>query len=252
MKLLIKIFSFLLLPVFVLAQTQQKEIDSLYEALQNSANDTVRMDITENLAFAFTESNSDSAISYYNKAAMLADRLGLKINEVGDLDMKGYILSTQRNYAQSLATFLKAKQIAEDPSSEKNTWHLPKGRTPRTERLIWLGWIYDDMGPLYEYTGNLDKELAGYQNAKSISQSIHNNGLLTYAYVGLARFYMITDKLDSALFYEKKAEAVIKYNGGKYGALPLNTLGKIYQKKGEPQFISKCIHKCNTDKSKSI
>jgi two-component system, NtrC family, sensor kinase len=233
MKLIIKTFLATILPVFVFAQTQQKEIDSLRAALQNSADDTLRMVITNNLAFAFTESNSDSAIFYYNKAAMLADKLGLKIDEVSELDMKGYILSTQRNYPQSLSTFLKAKKIAEDPASEKNTWHLPKGSTPRSERLEWLGWINNDMGPLYEYTGNFDNELAGYQNAKRIAQSIHNNGLLTYVYVGLAHFYMITNQLDSALFYEKKAEAVITYNGGKYGALPLNTLGKIYQKKGK-------------------
>ncbi|HEY5463192.1 MAG TPA: ATP-binding protein [Hanamia sp.] len=231
MNRFLKISCFLLLPAFAIAQQQQNKIDSLHLALQNAANDTMRMDINDALAFAFTESNSDSALFYYDKAARMADKLGLKIDEVSELDMKGYILSTRRNYPQSLATFLKAKKIAGDPASEKNTWHLPKGRTPRSERLEWLGWIYNDMGPLYEYTGNLNEEISGFQQARSIAESIHNKGLLTYAYSGLAHYYEITDQLDSALFYEKKAEALIHYNGDKYGAGPLNTLGKIYQKK---------------------
>jgi len=231
MNRFLKISCFLLLPAFAIAQQQQNKIDSLHLALQNAANDTMRMDINDALAFAFTESNSDSALFYYDKAAGMADKLGLKIDEVSELDMKGYVLSTRRNYPQSLATFLKAKRIAEDPASEKNTRHLPKGLTPRSERLEWLGWIYNDMGPLYEYTGNLNEEISGFQQARSIAESIHNKGLLTYAYSGLAHYYEITDQLDSALFYEKKAEALIHYNGGKYGASPLNTLGKIYQKK---------------------
>ena len=233
MNSFLKISLFLLLPVLAVAQTNQNEIDSLHLALQITTNDTIRMDLTDNLAFAFTESNSDSALFYYDKSAMLADKLGLKIDEVAKLDMKGYILSTRRNYPQSLATFLKAKKIAEDPASEKNTWHLPKDRTPRTERLEWLGWIYNDMGPLYEYTGNLNEEISGFQQARSIAESIHNIGLLTYVYNSLAQYYMNVGQLDSALLYEKQGEAVINYNGGKYGAIPLNTLGKIYQKKGD-------------------
>ncbi len=233
MNRFLKISWFLLLPGLAVAQTNQNEIDSIRTALQKVTNDTIRMDVIDKLAFAFTESNSDSALFYYDKSILLADKLRLRIDEVAKLDMKGYILSTRRNYPQSLATFLQAKKIAEDPASEKNTWHLPKGRTPRAERLEWLGWIYNDMGPLYEYTGNLNEEISGFQQARSIAESIQNIGLLTYAYNSLAHYFESTDQLDSALFYEKKAEAVINYNGGKYGAAPLNTLGKIYQKKGD-------------------
>ncbi len=44
MKLLLKISLLLLLPAFVQAQQQQKQLDSLYLALKNTANDTLRMD----------------------------------------------------------------------------------------------------------------------------------------------------------------------------------------------------------------
>ncbi len=233
MKPAIYILLFLLLPFFAKAQHNQKDNDSLHVAFQNAANDTIRMSIYGKLASSFTESNSDSALFYYDKEAMLADKLKLKIEEVAALDMKGYVLSTQRNYPQSLATFLKAKKIAEDPASEKNIWYLPRGETAYQQRLEWLGWIYNDMDLLYHNTGNLDEEISSIRQARSIAESIHNNGLLTYAYASLAKFFMNTDQLDSALFYEKKAEKVLSYNGGKWGGLPLNTLGKIYQKKGD-------------------
>jgi hypothetical protein len=206
------------MPAFVNAQHQQKQLDRLRMALDNTANDTMRMSAANDLAFAFTESNSDSALFYYDKTGGLADKMGLKIDEVSALDMKGYILSTKQNYPQSLGTFLEAKKIAEDPASEKNTWHLREGSTARTYRLKWLGWINNDMGPLYRYTGNLNKELSGYQQAKSIAESVHDDDLLTYVYSGLASFYTLTDKLDSALFYEKKAEKLILYDGGGYYA----------------------------------
>jgi two-component system, NtrC family, sensor kinase len=233
MKSFIKISSLLLLPVFVIAQHQQMQLDSLRRAVDLAANDTLKMDFTDNLAFAFTESNADSALYYYDKAAALADKLSLKIDEVSYLDMKGYILSTKQNYPASLAAFLIAKKIAEDPASEKNTWHLRKGATPNSDRLKWLGWIYNDMGPLYQFTGNQEKAFFGYQQAKSIAESVHDDDLLTYVCSSLADFYVRTDKLDSALFYEKKAEKLEFYDGGKYSADPYNALGRIYQKKGE-------------------
>jgi hypothetical protein len=149
-------------------------------AVDNAANDTMKMSATDDLAFAFTESNADSAIFYYDKATELADKLALKIQQVSFLDMKGYILSTKQNYPLSLATFLEAKKIAEDPASEKITWRVRKGSSPRNERLKWLGWINNDIGPLYEYTGNQDKELSGCQQAKSIAEFVHDDDLLTY------------------------------------------------------------------------
>jgi two-component system, NtrC family, sensor kinase len=233
MKCFVKISLCLLLPVFSIAQHQQRRLDSLRMAVDNAVNDTLRMDFTDNLAFAFTEANSDSALFYYDKAAQLADKLSLKIAEVSYLDMKGYILSTKQNYPASLATFLAAKKIAEDPSSEKNTWHLRKGATPKTERLKWLGWIDNDMGPLYQFTGNQDKAFSGYQQAKSIAEFVRDDALFTYVCSSLTDFYVRTNKLDSALFYEKKAEKLELYDGGKYSADPFNALGRIHQKKGE-------------------
>ena len=232
MKLFIKILLLLLLPAFVQAQQRQKQSDSLHLALKNADNDTIRMDVYNGLAYFFTESNADSAVFYFEKESLLASQLKLKINQTEALDMKGYILSKQGNYPKSLETFMQAMKIAEDPASEKNTWHLSKGRTPRFERLSWLGWVNTDIGPLYHSTGNADKEISGYLKAKSIAESIHNNYLLSFANAGLGRFYMDANKLDSALFFEKKAQEIFLKSGEKYGGYFLNTIGQIYQKQG--------------------
>ncbi len=243
MKTILKLLLLLLLPAITTAQNQQKKIDSLHQALIRADNDTTRMNVNDYLAFAFTEYNSDSALYYYSQAAVLADKLSLKIEELSELDMKAYILSTRRNYPASLATFLQAKKIAEDPASEKNILHTGKNETPRKKRLSWLGWIYNDIGPLYQYTHDSVQEISGYQKAKSIAESIHNDDLLTYVYNSLANFYMRNGKLDSALFYEKKAEPLIKYDGGKYGAVPFNTLGKIYEKTKQPALAVNAFEK---------
>jgi two-component system NtrC family sensor kinase len=232
MKAFVKIIPFLLLPLFVGAQLRQKQSDSLHLALKNAVNDKIRMSVYNGLAYFFSESNTDSAIFFFEKQSALAAQLKLKIDQVEALDMTGYLLSKQGNYPKSLETFMLAKKIAEDPASEKHIWHLPKGRTPEDERLIWLGWVNNDIGFLYHSTGEISKELSGYQQAKKIAESIHSNHLLSFVYQSLGVFYMNAGKLDSALFFEKKAQSVLMTSGELYGGVFLNTIGSIYQKQG--------------------
>ena len=119
MKRCITIMLFLVLPVFVSAQSKfiyilsdttlsgTQKLDSLQLALQNAANDTIRMDVYYNLALYYLETNRDSAVYYDNKSIALAKQLGLKMNEAAALSDKGYALIGLGNYPASLESLIR-------------------------------------------------------------------------------------------------------------------------------------------------
>ncbi len=219
-----------MLPVFASAQSGQKQLDSLQVALKNAANDTIRMEVYFRLGFFYMEINFDSSLIYLNQTIPLAQKLKLKINEARALNAKGYMFYKLGNYPRSLETFLQALKIAEDPASEKYTWNIPKGGTPRNERLYELGYIYHAMGHLYGRTGNTEKQIVNYFKALSLAESLQDTVLLALANMNLGSVYSKHNKLDSALLFEQKA---LRFKSiGKYDGVILNNIGNIYQQKG--------------------
>ncbi len=115
MKIFIKIPLLLLLPFFVSAQSDQKQLDSLQVALKNAANDTIRMDVYYQLGLFYNEINRDSSLFYLDQSIPIAQKLKLKLNEAQALDNKGYMLMHLGNYPRSLETFLQALKIERRP-----------------------------------------------------------------------------------------------------------------------------------------
>ena len=130
MKQFIKILLLLLLPAFVQAQQQHKELDSLRMALGNAANDTIRMDVYDQLSYYFYEVNVDSSLLYAEKELQTARQLNLKIYEANALTHLGYDLTGLINYPKALEAFLEAQKIAEDPAIENTVWHYSNSMTP--------------------------------------------------------------------------------------------------------------------------
>lgn len=230
MKLFIKIALLSLLPVFASAQSGQRQLDSLQFVLKNASNDTIRMNVYNKLGIFYLEINFDSSLVYLNQSIPLAQKLKLKINEAGSLGAKGYILYKLGNYPKSLETFLQALKIAEDPASEKQTWNLPKDRTPQNARLDALGYIYHNMGHLYGATSNTNKQVANYFKAISLAETVQDSFLISLANMNLGNVYLYLNKLDSALFFEQKALRFISVR--KYEGVILNIIGDIYRQKG--------------------
>ncbi len=125
MRSLIKISLLLLLPVFAKTQANQKYLDSLHQALKTAANDTVRMDIYENLGWYYEEINRDSILFYSDRILQLARQMNQKLKEANALSMKGVSLLDLEDFPKSLESLMQALHIAQNPSSEENTGHLP-------------------------------------------------------------------------------------------------------------------------------
>ena len=231
-----KIILLSFLPVFVCAQSKQEELDRWQTALKNATNDTISLDNYFKIALYYNEVNSDSSLFYLAQSLPIAQKLKLKLDEAHILENRGFMLTNIGKYPEALESFLQALKIAEDPSSEKITWKLPKDQSPRNKRLSTLGYIYFTMGHLYGATGNSDKQMADYHKAISIAESIRDTALYVGASNSAATTYIILDKLDSAFLFEQRVIDMALKRGvskGKYNGLYFTTMGRIYQLKGD-------------------
>ncbi|HKJ82206.1 MAG TPA: ATP-binding protein [Ignavibacteriaceae bacterium] len=212
-----------------------EKLDSLQLALNNAANDTVRMDAYYNMALYYLEINRDSSVYYDNKSISLAQKLRLKLNEAAALSDKGYALLALGKYPASLESLSEAFQIAENPASEKSALPFLKGPTPHARRLYNLGLINLHMGQLYGATGNMDMEKLRYSKVLSYAQSIQDTFLLSLAYLNLGYSYTYLNQLDSALYFEQQALALqphLEFFLRTWEGSILYSLGNIYLKKG--------------------
>jgi two-component system, NtrC family, sensor kinase len=210
-KFIISLLLFLL--VVAEAQPQQNKLDSLHSALQNAANDTIRMDVLNGLGSYYYNSNIDSLEFYLERSLSVAQKLNLRLYEAGILGAQAghYAWS---NYPKALELSLQALKIAEDPASEKNTWNLAAGHTPHIERLNTLGWIYFQIAQLYGNTDNIEKQTSSLKQAINIAQSLGDSVMNMLANLNLGNVYLDKlKKLDSALYFEQRALSLFSKSG---------------------------------------
>ena len=235
MKYLVKVVLFLLLPLFVTAQFQKSQLDSMYRVLTYAANDTIRMDACFKMEFFYDNINLDSSVYYAEKGISIAKKLKLKLNEAEMLMGLSFPLTKMQNYPLSFKVLMQALEITENPASEKNTWHLKKWQTPQTYRLSILGYTHLGLGFLYAYSGNYEKQMDAYYKSKRIAESIKDSLLIFFIYENMSSRFNEFNQLDSALFYGQKAMEYcykLPYEDRKYGGGALLSIGLVYEKRG--------------------
>ena len=247
MKSLLKILLLLMLPFVVAAQSPKNTLDSLHLALRSATNDTMRMNAYDQLNNYYMEVNLDSALYHAEMKLSIARKLNLTLEEAKTLDYKGFILMELGNYPMSLEASLQALKIAENTESEKSIYNIPKNKTKRTLRLAELEDIYLGLGHLYRNTGNTEKAIPLYLEAKRISESINDSSLLAIVYMNLGATYLGLNKFDSALLFENMSLALFNkvksLKEHKYKGVVLNIIGTIYQKMGKNELAHDYLYK---------
>ena len=190
MKLFIKI-SLLLLPAFVQAQQQRKQLESLRMASGYAANDTIRMDVYDQLAYYFYEVNADSSFFYAERELQIARQLKLKVYEANALMSKGYDLTFLTDYPKALESFLESQKILEDPACEKTVWHFSTSLSPREVRISLLNTLHYLTSLLYNFVENKAKSLSSILKAKSYAESIRDTAAIGFVYWELCIIFSI-------------------------------------------------------------
>jgi two-component system, NtrC family, sensor kinase len=237
MKFWIKIILLILAPYFVSGQQKQSQLNSLHQALNSAANDTARMDVFSKLGSYYLNSNIDSSKFFLEQSLTISRRLGLKLNEVILLHQVGFAFLYLGNYPKSFESLLDAINISNDPASEENTWNLPRGYTPHTERLDQQGWSYYNLGVFYYFTGNLvdnlDKQIKNFREAEKFAEIAADSNLLAYVNLSLGFSAASSDKPDSALLFEQKALSYFSHSSNKaWEGETWKYLGDAYSQKG--------------------
>ena len=242
MKLFIKLSLLLLLTAFVQAQQQHTRLDSLRIVLSNAANDTIRMDVDDQLAHYFYEVNADTSLVYAESELQIARQLNMKFYEANALIHQGYDCTKLYYFQNALKVLLEAQKIAEDPASEKTVWHFSNNQTPREVRISMLSTIQYLLGIMYSSVDNKDKQILSYQKAKNYAESIQDTAAIGFVYSQWGLYYLGLDKLDSALLFEQQAlydfsKSSLSFRDKRYGDRTyvggvFNSIGQIYRQKG--------------------
>ncbi len=237
MKSFIRISLLLLLPFFAKAQTQQKTLDSLKQALRLATIDSSRYIIADKLSLMYSESNSDSSLHYSEIALSVAEKNNMTLDAGLKLTDKAYQQYKLYRYGESLKNFLLAAKIAEDPASETKVFSQGKYPDLRKNRLEVLGKVHNSWGHLMGRTGDTAQQLTHYTKAKELFKETGNEvwGTLIKSNIGV--LYTNLGKLDSALQFEQDALATVllfkEVNGLQLVSYIYYHIGNIYLKKGD-------------------
>jgi signal transduction histidine kinase len=222
-------------PLYVVPTKQQA--DSLKVQLQQTTNDTIRMEIVRALAGYYYWLKADSSIYYEERALELANNLGQKLWAADITDLLGASYSNSGEFNKGLKMHLAAEKIAKDPESELNIWnlaHFTHDNKPVTARLNVLAGIYLDKSNLYRSMKNQEEELKSRLLSKEIAELNKDSATLSLIFLITGEDQLTKGNLDSAEFYIQKSQLCVKASNYTYlqSAL-LNSMGMIYLKKGD-------------------
>ena len=207
MKSVRSILFFLLIPFISLAQDSQY-FDSLNHALQNTTNDTVKMDIYRNMGFYQQDGKVDSALSYHEKQLAFAKKLNLKLYEADAYEQIAYVKSWEGDLSGSLKFYYEALKIAGDPKCAENGWgysNFSYSKSPEDARLTIIGMIHFELSELYNSL-QLYKTVRFHMNeAFKIGEKLQNLKILTLTARDLGILFANNNQPDSAFKYYQMA-----------------------------------------------
>ena len=228
----LKIFLFLWLPVFAIAQ--QSTLDDLKRQLANAQNDSDRYEIYGSFSDFYIEKKIDSALFFMEQCLLLARKNNKKLNEASSLIGKGLCLRHMGRYSEALQCYLEAFEIAQDPKSEKDFWPLlswviASDKTAKSSRLIVLGKFHMQMANLFIRTGSNDLCIYHFAVAEKIGKETQSHYFLYYLYATMSIAYKNLNKPDSAMLIAQKGLSLSKQFGYKENVSRLLTyFGEIH------------------------
>ena len=243
MKLFIKIFLLLLLPVSSMSQQSRywkfldkNQADSFRIALEHENNDTSLIYLNWKLGWYYQEIQRDSSLYFFQQQLSLSQKLKSKLWEAEAYNGIGLALANLGNYPKSLQFLIKAQTLAGDKESEKNILmlsELSQSGNARDARLIVLASIYHRFGILYGKTLNIKEALSNEFKSIEIANEIHDTVTLYFSNMTVCADFIALNKLDSALVYAQKSIENSNSTGfKKFNGFVISLMGNIYVKEG--------------------
>jgi len=191
-----KSFIFTLLTIFayIVAFGQDKRIDSFIRQLTIAKDDSSRILVMSDLAFAYGFYNPDSALMYADKALALAKQIHFSRGEIRAMFSKAGILETKGDMPRALELGFGGLEMAEKQNLKLET----------SMCLTEIGNIFYDLN-------DFAKAISFYQRAAPINAAIKDQPGTEYwkwqTEVNLGTVFMLDHRLDSSFDHLQKAFA---------------------------------------------
>ena len=181
-------FLFIALTFSQLGFSQIKsDLDSLRGLLENTKLDSIKVDLFNKLSYEFLYSYKDTSEIYAQHALSLSKEIDYQKGIAESLINIGNISNIEGEFQIAFDQFLNAMEIFQKINDSTGIAH-----------------VYSRLGLTHHFLNNYDKALEYNKLALSISKKINKKDVENiYNNMGLA--YMMTDKIDTALFYFEKS-----------------------------------------------
>ncbi|MFZ1800968.1 MAG: hypothetical protein WAU24_13965, partial [Chitinophagaceae bacterium] len=236
-KKFIKILLLLFFPLFTKAQNQSKNLDSLKLALNSAVNDSVKMVALFNMADYYTTNIPDSCQFFADKGVSVAKRINQPLWVAHFLtEYQSYLAMVSGNILLSFKFANEALKITNEEKNEKDVY-IPKDyefTEPHKFRLSLLGYTLHQLGNIYRNAGDLKKAISYYQDEIKIFESLKSKTAMAFvqANMNIGSIYATTNKLDSAILFDKKSLEYAQTSGWKeYDGHILYLIGLVYEKR---------------------
>ncbi len=227
----------ILLPFSAQSQSEKRELDSLHRALNNAANDTVKLITLMNIIPYYVESNRDSTMFYAGKGIAISKKLNQPVWEAEFIILKAYLMQQDANLALSLRLCNEALAIANDARNEKNAI-IPRddefsGDPSKFRRALALA-VFHQLGNIYLIVGDKEKAINYFKKEIQLSYEMNAKSFRITSNMAIGSTFLELGKPDSAFIYSNRAlENIGQYNRWvMYKGLILKDIGEIYLKKG--------------------
>ncbi len=171
------------------AATAQHSIpDSLVNVLENTSDNTSKIDVLNNIAEHYMPFNKDSALYFQMKALLLSQQLDIKKQQAYSYNIIGEIHLNHNEYIKSLSYFKKAYRIADS-----------------TGAPIEIANSINNMAALFSIWKQDEKALEYYLEALEIFKEHGTNHDKFIGYNNLGSQYIVLKKYTKAIHYLKIA-----------------------------------------------
>jgi len=222
------------------AQTKE-EVDSLKSILATTKDDTTKIYAQIGLCNRYRVGNNDSSMFYGQQALKLARKIDYIPGQILALAFLTGPARQQGDYPKTLELGFKAIQLAQEH-------HLERSKDVKMAKFDFAFQTYVLAGPALTNMAEVYINLKDYPKAiNSIHQLISlelagpSDPGLPYGYMIIGEAYLLSNQLDSASYYEKKAVKIFEKRNYNEPAV-YQYLGEIAMKSGitEHTLHSKC------------
>ncbi len=205
------LIAFLLVSKIMCAQTI-KSADSL-KSLLNRPEDSVKVDVLNQLVIHLREGNNIEAMQFAVQARDLAQKLNYKRGTAGALGNIGWIYYRRGEFPLALEQATQSLAISE---SLKDYDELGRG--------------LNNLASIYVEQKEYNKSLTTFKQALIWGKKTKNEYTIGRSYNNIAYVFFLTNQLDSAKHY---AEAGVIATQGYSAGFAWRTLGDIYEKQNK-------------------